>query len=133
MEERRDERSVGDLLGDLTRQMGLLVRQEVELARTEISGKAGIVGKNIAFLLVGGAVVYAGFLALMAALVFLLVDNGVEPWLAALLIGIVVLAVGAVLVLRGRQALQQEDLMPRRTLQTLKEDTEWAKDPTTPR
>jgi hypothetical protein len=133
MEERRDERSVGDLLGDLTKQMGLLVRQEVDLARTEIAGKAGRVSRNVALLVAGGALAYAGFLALMAALVFLLVDNGVDAWLAAILVGVVVAGVGAVLILRGRQALQEADLVPRRTIQTLKDDTEWAKDPTTPR
>lgn len=124
MQERRDDRSVADLLSDLTRQITTLVRQEVDLARTEISASAGRVGKNIAFLAAGGAVLYAGFLGLMAAVVFLLVNAGMDAWLAALIVGGIVAAVGVALVMKGRSALQAEDLTPRRTLQTLKEDVE---------
>jgi hypothetical protein len=125
---RKDERSLGDLFGDLARDMGVLVRQEVGLATTEITHKATGAAQHIAVIAVGGLVVYAGILAILAAAIIGLVAAGLNWWQAALLVGAVVAAVGAVLVQRGLGALKHADLAPRETLNTLKEDTQWAKD-----
>ena len=59
----RDERSLGELFGDLIQELTTLVRQEIALARTELGQKAAQVGRNVGFLALGGAVAYAGFLA----------------------------------------------------------------------
>jgi len=59
MQQTKDDRSLGDLFGDLARDMGTLVSQEVALARTEITDKATRVGKDVAMLAVGGLVAYA--------------------------------------------------------------------------
>lgn len=131
MQGRSGDRSLGELFGDLSRQLTTLVRQEIDLARTEMTSKATSVGRNIGFLLAGGAVAYAGFLGLMAALVFALMAIGLPGWLAALIVGGAVALVGYLLVRRGLAALRQEDLTPHRTIQTLKEDAEWARDQTT--
>jgi len=64
----------------------------------------------------------------MAALVALLVYAGLDTWLAALLVGVVTLAVGGVLVWRGREGLRTAKLVPERTIETLKDDAEWAKE-----
>ena len=122
------ERSLGELFGDLARDTGTLVRQEVQLAQTELTQKAARVARDAGVLAVGGLVAYAGFLALLAAVVLGLVAAGLEPWLAALLVGAVVAVVGAVLVQRGLGALKREELAPRQTVETLKEDAQWAKD-----
>jgi len=127
MEKIRDERSLGELFGDLSRETSALIRHEVALARTEVTQKASKVGKDIAILAVGGAVVYAGVLALIAAVIIVLA-NFMPWWLSALLVGIVVAAIGYALVQRGMSALKKENLAPRQTMETLKEDTEWAKD-----
>ena len=63
-----------------------------------------------------------------AALVALLVDAGVSPWLAALLVGTATLAAGAALAWRGREGLRTTSVMPERTIETLKDDAEWAKE-----
>jgi Putative Actinobacterial Holin-X, holin superfamily III len=126
----RDDRSLGQLFGDLSRQLSTLVRQEIDLARTEVTSKAGAVGKDAAMIGVGGALVYAGVLGLMAALILALADAGMSPWVAALLVGLVVAGVGAVLIVRGRTEIAQADLAPKRTLGTLKDDAEWAKERT---
>ena len=67
-------------------------------------------------------------LVLLAAVVLLLIDAGLEPWLAALLVAVAVLAIGAALVWRGREGLRTTSLTPERTIETLKEDAEWAKE-----
>lgn len=125
----RNERSVGDLFGELSQEMSTLVRQEVQLAKAEMSQKASRVGKDLGFLAVGGAVAYAGFLALLAAAILALALI-LPGWAAALIVGVVVAAIGFFLVRKGLKDLKQTDPAPRETLQTMKEDVQWAKDQT---
>lgn len=127
MQTSKDERSLGELFGDLARETSTLVRQEVELAKTEMTQKATKVGIDIGFLLAGGAVAYAGFLAFIAAVAIGLGQLGLPWWLATLLVALVVGGVGAFLVMKGLNALKQQNLAPERTMATLKEDVEWAK------
>jgi hypothetical protein len=121
----KDDRSLGELLGELAQDVTTLVRQEVTLAKTEISQKVTRVGMHLGFLAAGGAVAYAGMLAILAAVIILLAQAGLPWWAAALLVGAVVTGVGAFLVMKGLNALKQEDLTPRETLaslEALKED-----------
>ena len=125
----RDDRSLGELFAELAQETTTLVRHEVNLAKVEMTEKASRAGKHVGFLAAGGAVAYAGLLAIIAGVVFLL--NAVMPlWLAALLVGLVVAVVGYLLVRRGLDALKREDFAPRQTMETLKEDQQWAKDQT---
>jgi hypothetical protein len=129
MQRGMEEPSLGELFAELSRETTTLVRQEVALATTELSRKASRVGKDVGFLAVGGAIVYAGFLAIMAAAIIVL--SAVVPWwLSALLVGIVVAGVGYFLVHKGLDELKQTDIAPRETIATLKEDAEWAKEQT---
>ena len=128
MQDTKDDRSLGELFAELTREMGTLVRAEVELARVEMTQKASRVGKDIGFLAAGAAVAYAGLLAILAAVIIGLAALGVPWWLAALLVGLVVAGVGYALVQRGLSALKREDLTPRQTIETIKEDKDWAKE-----
>ena len=128
MQQTDDERSLGELFGDLARDMGTLVSQEVSLARTELTQKASRVGKDVAVLAVGGLVVYAGLLAIIAAVIVFIADRGVPLWASALIVGLIIAVIGYVLVQRGISALKQEDLTPHQTIQSLKEDTQWAKE-----
>jgi hypothetical protein len=128
MDARKDERSLGQLFGDLSRQMSTLVRQEIDLARTEVTTKAGAASRNVALIGIGGALAYAGLLAVLAATVLGLVQAGLDPWVAALLVGLAVVAAGGALIWRGRDGLGTTDLAPRRTVETLKDDAEWAKE-----
>jgi hypothetical protein len=130
MQRSTTDRSLGDLFGDLTRDMGTLVRQEVQLAKTEVTQNATAMGKDLAMMAVGGAIAYAGFLAILAAIVIVLSTLGVPWWLSALLVGIIVAAVGYILIMRGRDALKKTNMAPRQTIETLKEDAEWAKEQT---
>ena len=127
MEQPKEERSVGELLSELTRELSTLFRQEVALAKTEMSHKATKAGKDVGFLAVGGAIAYAGFLAILAGVVLAL--GLVLPWwLSALIVGVVVAAIGYFLIRKGQTALKQLDLTPQETVETLKEDKQWLKE-----
>jgi len=128
MQARKDDRSLGELFADLARDMGVLVRQEVGLATTEMTHKATRAGRELAVVAVGGLVAYAGALAILAAIIIGLATAGVPWWLAALIVGLVVALLGWVLIQRGLASLKHTDLAPRETIQTLKEDTQWAKE-----
>ena len=121
-----ENRPLGDLFGDLATEMSNLVRQEVALAKVEVAQKAKYVGRNIGYLVVGGAVAYAAMLAIIAAIVMLLAK--VMPnWGATLVVGVVVAIIGWILIGKALTALQQTDFTPRETVETLKEDATWMK------
>src|SRR5437870_5572019 len=94
------DRSLGELFSELTSEIATLVRQEADLAKTEMSQKAARVGKDVGFLAAGGAVAYAGLLALIAGVILLLAQFGLAAWLAAMLVGLVVAGAGAFLVMK---------------------------------
>lgn len=123
-----EERSLGELFSTLSRETSELVREEVALAKTEMSHKASAVGKDVGSLVAGAAVLYAGLLAIIAAIILGLGQLGVTWWLAAAIVGIVILLVGAFLVRKGMHDLKQTSLAPTQTLGTLKEDVTWTKD-----
>jgi len=122
-----NEKSLGELFADLSRDTAALVRKEVELARTEMSTKASRFTRHAAYIAVGGAVLYAGVLALVAAAVIILEAVGLTWWASALIVGIVVALVGYLFVQRGLSALQRDSLAPTETIETMKENAAWAK------
>jgi xanthine/uracil permease len=128
MAQLRDERSLGDLFSDLSRETTTLVRQEVQLAKAELTQSATEAARGIGMLVAGGAVAYAGLLFLLLAIVFGLIEAGWDAWLSALVVGLVVVAIGAVLVLRARESLKPANLAPQKTVESLKEDAVWAKE-----
>jgi len=129
MTERKEDRSLGELFAALASETSTLVRQEVELAKTEMTQKATRVGRDVGTIGAGGAIAYAGFLVFLAAVVLGL-GQLIPLWVSALLVGILVIIVGFVVVQTGLGALKRANLTPRETIQTLKEDAEWAKEQT---
>lgn len=129
MHQLSQERSVGELFGQLTQDMSLLVRQETQLAKTEIQEKISRASRDLVSLAAGGVVALIGAFALTAAIILLLVDPvGLAPWLAALLVGLL-LAGGGYLMLRGGlRDLKQVDPAPRRAVESIKEDIQMVKE-----
>ncbi len=121
-----EERSLGDLFSELAAETSTLVRQEVALAQTELTQKATSVGKNVGFLVVGGAVGYAALLAILAALIIGLA-NFVPAWAAALIVAVVVGIAAFLLISSALKSLKETELTPRETVKSLKEDAEWLK------
>ena len=121
-----DERSLGQIVGDLSTDLTTLVKQELELARTELKEEATKAGKGAGML--GGAGV-SGLLALILASFALayLLDNWMPVELAFLIVTILWAIVGAVLAARGRKELKNANPQLPETQQTLKEDAQWAK------
>ena len=121
-----ENKPLGDLFSDLAGEVSELVRKEVALAKLEIGQKAKHIGKNVGYLVIGGAVAYAAMLAILAAIIMLL--NKVMPaWGAALLVGLVVAGIAWLLVGKAAAALQATDVTPQQTVETLKEDAAWVK------
>ena len=85
----REERSIGDLFSELANETGTLIRQEMALAQAEMTGKLTRAGKNAAFVAAGGAVGFAAFLTLLAAVVAGL-SYFMPVWLSALIVAAVV-------------------------------------------
>jgi putative Mn2+ efflux pump MntP len=128
----REERSIGQLLKELRDETTTLLRQEVDLAKAEMSEKASRTGKNLGSLAVGGGVAFLGALALLAAVIYgltsilnQLMPVGVAIWLAPLIVGVVLAAIGYSMLQKALAALKQESLTPQRTTQTLQENKEW--------
>jgi hypothetical protein len=123
------ETSIGDLIGNISDDLSQLFRQEVELAKVEIKQEATKAGKAAGML---GAAGFAGYLAIVLlsfAAVFGLANVMDAGW-AALIVAVVWAIIGGVLYLNGRNKLKTVDAMPRRTVDTLKEDAQWLKNPT---
>jgi hypothetical protein len=121
--------SVGELIGNISDDLSQLFRQEVELAKAELKQEAAKAGKAAGML--GGAG-FAGYLAVVLlsfALVFGL-SNVMDAGWAALIVAVIWAAIGAVLYANGRKKLKTVDPMPRRTVDTIKEDAQWLKNPT---
>lgn len=120
------EKSIGELFTELVQEVRTLFRQEMELFTTEMKEKITHVGKDAAAIVVGGVLLYSGLLVLLAAAV-LGVATFMPAWGAALLVAIVVLAIGFILVQKGRKDLTQMEVKPEKTTETLKETAQWAK------
>jgi MFS family permease len=121
------ERPIGDLVKQLAGQTSTLVRQEIDLAKAEMSEKASVAGKGAG--LIGGAAV-VGLLAAgaLTAFLILLLSEAMDAWLAALIVAVVMGAIAAVLGLSGRNRVRAATpAVPEQTVETLKEDVEWAK------
>lgn len=119
-------RSTGEIVGDISRDMSALVRQEIELAKTELKQEATRAGKGAGMF--GGAGL-AGYFALFFASFALtyLLDNWMPLELAALITTLLWGALAAVLAMRGRKELKKANLNLPKTTTTLKEDVQWAK------
>jgi uncharacterized membrane protein YqjE len=121
------ERPIGDLVKQLASQTSTLVRQELDLAKAEMSAKAATAGKGAG--LIGGAAV-TGLLAAgaLTACLILVLSEAMDAWLAALIVAVVFAAVAAVLGLAGRNKVREATpAVPEQTVETVKEDVEWAK------
>ncbi len=120
------EASIGELIKRLTEDAGNLVRQEIQLAKTEMSEKGRQVTKPAGML--GGAAVVALLAAgVLTAFLVLVLDEFMPSWLAALIVGLVYLGIAAFLAKRGQAQLKQITPAPEQTIETVKEDVEWLK------
>lgn len=121
------EPSLGELFSDLAYDARTLVIQEVALAKSEMSQKISQGKRGTTFLGIGGAIAYAGLLALIGAAILAL-DLVMPAWLAALIVGVVVAIVGYMLIQKGLNELKPKELKPTQTIESVKETKEWAQE-----
>jgi uncharacterized membrane protein YqjE len=120
------DNSIGDLLKQLSAETSTLVKQELALARAELEQQGKRAGKGAGML--GGAGV-AGllFLGALTATVIGGLDTAMAFWLAALIVTVIWGAVAAVLALQGKNEIQHATPAAPQTVETVKEDVQWAK------
>jgi hypothetical protein len=121
------EHSLGDLAKQLAEETSTLVRQEVDLAKAELAAKGKQAGRGAGMFGAAGVVGLLALGALTACLIAAL-DLAMATWLAALIVAVVYGAIAAGVALRGKQEVQEAaPPVPEQTIETVKEDVEWAK------
>jgi hypothetical protein len=131
-----DPRSVVQLVKELRDEMSDLVRQEVILAKTEMSEKVSRVLRNVAYLAVGGAILHASFIILLIAgsagayvgLVAADMSHFTAGWLGPLLVGLIVVIIGYAFLQKAISTLKNESLIPEETVASLKRTKNWAQE-----
>jgi uncharacterized membrane protein YqjE len=120
------ERPLGELVKDLATQTSTLVRQEIQLAQAEVTQRGKVAGKG-AGMLAGGAVAALLGLGALTALLIIALDAALPLWLAALIVTVLWLALAGILASAGKKALQKSTPPAPQTVETVKEDIQWAK------
>jgi MFS family permease len=121
-------RSTGELLGRLARETSVLVRQELDLAKAEMTEKGRRAGRGAGMFGAAGVVGLLALGALTACLIALLATALDHVWLAALVVAVVFGVVAGVLALMGKREVQESTPpLPEQTIDTVKEDVQWAR------
>ena len=125
--EHRMDRSIGELFSDLSQQTSELIRQEMRLAKAELSDKLSDVGKHA--MMIGAALVLGltAVGAIAAAITLLLVEIGVTPWLAAVITAAALGLTAYLLAQSAISALRKKSITPVETIDSIKETTQWLK------
>jgi hypothetical protein len=121
----KSEKSLPSLFSDLARETVDLVRQEMALARAEISEKITGAERGLVALVVGAVIILAGLMLLLQAVVnglAMVLPEETAPWLAPLIVGAVVAVIGYLMLKGARTKLQPDNLMPHRTVDSLRRD-----------
>lgn len=120
----QEERPLSDLFRDLMNETKILIQQEIQLLKLEMSHKAKQAGKDVGFIAVGGALAYAGLLVLLVAatLALALIIPG---WASALIVGLAVAGIGYALIQKGISDLKIMNPAPQKTIDSIKETKQW--------
>lgn len=116
-----EDRSLKELVSGVGRDMGLLVRQEIQLAKAEIAEKTSQVTKGAVSVGIGALIADAGLLAIVAALVLLAIEIGITPWLSAALVGVVLIIAGYAAINGGKRKATSGPPPLQRTKENAKE------------
>jgi len=121
----KTDRSLGSLFSELTRETVDLVTKEMALARSEMSQKISSAQTALASVAVGAAILLAGLFILLQAVVngvAMMLPPEVAPWLAPLIVGLIVALIGYMMLKGGSSKLSPNNLMPHRTMNSLRRD-----------
>jgi uncharacterized membrane protein YqjE len=122
------DKSLAGLLGDLSRETTTLIRDEVRIAKVEMEQKLDQAVGGALSIMMGGLVAFAGLLVLLwaaTALVAELIEPWtLQPWVAPLIVGLIVAIVGLIMLSSGKRRLSADGLKPKRTIRSLQRDRE---------
>jgi Putative Actinobacterial Holin-X, holin superfamily III len=124
---RRDDRTVGELFADLVNETSTLVRQEIKLATTEMNEKVNYAGRQVGYIALGALLGVVALLTLIGALVLGLATV-IALWKSALIVGIVAVLLAVVTAAKGVAGLRDMSMVPKQTIETLKEDKQWVEE-----
>jgi len=126
--EELSERSMGDLVQQLSQQTATLVRQELRLAQVELQEKGKRAGLGAGMFGGAGLVALYGVGALVAGVIMLLA-TAIEPWISALIVAVVLLAIAGLVALLGRKQVDQATPpTPERAIESTQRDLEYVKE-----
>ncbi len=120
-----EPQGVGTLVSGIVEDLQNIVRGEVRLAKTEIKEEISAMGKGAASIAAGGLVAFVGFIFLMLAVTYLL-NKWLEMWISAGIVAIALLAIGGIVAMAGKNRISEASLKPEETMESLKEDQQWA-------
>jgi Flp pilus assembly protein TadB len=123
-EYQKEERSLGDLIGELTAEARTLVRQEIALARAELRRIVSRYAQDGTKVGAGALLAHTGFLAIVAGAILALALV-VPLWASALIVGVVLALAGYLLIRTGINDMKENPPVPEQTIASLKEDKEW--------
>lgn len=125
-----ERRSLMSLFADLWRETATLVHEEAELAKAEMSEKVNQLSSGLAAILIGGAIVFSGFLVLLGAAVgalYMTLSTEHRIWIAPLVVGLVVAVLGFIALAAGRRELKARNLVPDMTVESMQRNAQLVK------
>ena len=124
-----EDRSVSDVVQDILRNLQEMVRSEIRLAKVEIRGEVNQAVSSGAWLAAGGVVAMSAWIFLLWALAYALATR-MPMWAATLIVALVMVAAAAALIMNGIRRVKRVHPFPERTLESVKENLAWMKQPT---
>lgn len=121
-ETRADQKPVGGLLSDLVGQVTALFRTEIDLLKSEMRASVQSLRGALVALAIGAALLIAALIVLVQAIVAGMVDAGMSVWAASLIVGLVLAAIGALLLKRGADRMSPSGMVPDRTVRQMQKD-----------
>lgn len=118
--------SVGNIFGSIIEDLQGIVRGEVQLAKTEVKEEATRMGSGAGMIAAAAFLGLVGFIFLMLSVTYIL-NQWIEMWMAAGIVALVLLAIAAIIGMKGKSQVQEANLVPEKTIESVKEDQEWAK------
>ncbi len=123
----RSEPSLGSLFADMTDQVSVLMRREVELARVETEEKIATAVKSAGSMMGGGVIASAGLIVLLLGIAYSLTAV-VELWIAMLIVGIITLIIGGLMFAAGRSAMNDVNFVPEKTIESVQNNVDMIKE-----
>lgn len=123
----RSEPSLGALFTEMTDQISILLRREVELARVETEEKVATTVRSAASMIGGGVIAYAGLIVVLLGIAYGLAAV-IDLWVSTLIVGVITLLIGGLMFMAGRNAINEVNLVPEKTIKSVQRNVDMIKE-----